>query len=912
MAKNCKVCNTETTRKYQNTPYWICPGCELWFQDPMPTKVWEADHEKDKEGNFAGHLMSDRDKKVNDDLANYMIQTYLVDKPNAKVLDIGSKYPYLAHCFRKRGFDSYGIDGIEIVPEYSQELGVPMIQGDFESLTPAQLYKAFGHEKFDLITLIHVFEHFYDPLKVIEVLRSIVKDDGRIFIRSPDHDVAGFERDLTPGHYTIHPYFYSQPSILEVLTQAKDKFVLEQHTAMPGSGQSNFVLKPIKEAPRIVFGMIVKNEEEHLPKCLKSIESIAHKVVIVDTGSTDKTEEVAKNTIKPEVLFSQYFGASKKDDKGDWKLWDFGKARNQFVAKIDNMLDADYLFWIDADDELLTPHVIQRASYNYEFDIFGLNISSGSPSTWVHHRMWKTRKGIHFRGKIHEYPTIHNNTGTILADAFVRHDAKATTGETSSDRNLRILLEEHKEDPKNQRVCFYLGNTYLERNDYKNAIVYYKKRIELGIHYLDEYLFAALYLARCCRHFGDHKACRQICFDCIAKVPNWSEFWMELAYSYEETGEWVRAIGAAMTAISHHPIPTTLLWREKNKYGDQPARLLSRAYEGLGERRESLEWAYEAKDLIGADDQDWDRRIFELEQKEIALVRPGAIGDVIMTLNLIPALKKANPGATIHYFTSKFIKDELGWLMHEAGVNKVHDISLFESKRNWFHKVVELIGYPLKDGYPYVPMQKHLLEYFREEMGVEASANMSLQIPAPRIPIVEGQYITIHPKAGWSQYKNWPLDRWEKVIAHLKDRGYAVYQLGAKEDPVLNGADPRYMGTSLITTFNLIAYANLHLGVDSFTNHVTNYTWSKDDKVWNTPAIILWGSTQASAAGYPNNTNISLGLHCQPCFREDPNISRMPIGICINPVGQTYEEPKHACMSGITVERVIEEIDKKL
>ena len=115
------------------------------------------------------------------------------------------------------------------------------------------------------------------------------------------------------------------------------------------------------------------------------------------------------------------------------------------------------------------------------------------------------------------------------------------------------------------------------------------------------------------------------------------------------------------------------------------------------------------------------------------------------------------------------------------------------------------------------------------------------------------------------------------------------------------------MGQPLEHSIDLMAHATLHLGVDSWTNHLTNIQW-KD--IGFTPAIILWGSTQASASGYARNTNISMGLKCQPCFREDPKISRMPRGPCINPPGQDYEHPKHACMAGITVKRVLDEIEK--
>jgi hypothetical protein len=115
------------------------------------------------------------------------------------------------------------------------------------------------------------------------------------------------------------------------------------------------------------------------------------------------------------------------------------------------------------------------------------------------------------------------------------------------------------------------------------------------------------------------------------------------------------------------------------------------------------------------------------------------------------------------------------------------------------------------------------------------------------------------------------------------------------------------MGQPINLSIDLMAYSTLHLGIDSWTNHLTNVYWKGRGF---TNAIILWGSTQWSAAGYARNTNISLGLECQPCFREDPKISRMPRGPCINPPGQSYDDPRHACMAGIGVKRVLEAIEK--
>ncbi len=127
----------------------------------------------------------------------------------ARTLDVGSKYPYLAHCLRELGCEAFGMDNIEVVPDYSRALGVPMLMADFEAITDAQIREWTATERFALITMVHVFEHMYDPLAALAKLRRLVADDGRVFVRLPDHGVAGFERDLTPGHFTIHPYFHA-------------------------------------------------------------------------------------------------------------------------------------------------------------------------------------------------------------------------------------------------------------------------------------------------------------------------------------------------------------------------------------------------------------------------------------------------------------------------------------------------------------------------------------------------------------------------------------------------------------------------------------------------------------------------------------------------------------------------------
>ena len=81
--------------------------------------------------------------------------------------------------------------------------------------------------------------------------------------------------------------------------------------------------------------MIVKNEEAFLEKCLESVKNYIDEIIIVDTGSTDKTVEIA----------------SRYTDKVYFHPWEgnFSKARNQALS----YATCDWIFQIDGDEELI-------------------------------------------------------------------------------------------------------------------------------------------------------------------------------------------------------------------------------------------------------------------------------------------------------------------------------------------------------------------------------------------------------------------------------------------------------------------------------------------------------------------------------------------------------------------------------
>lgn len=171
--------------------------------------------------------------------------------------------------------------------------------------------------------------------------------------------------------------------------------------------------------------MIVKNEEMHIARCLDSVAGLVEEIVIVDTGSTDRTVEIV----------SQY---TQKVYSYQWKD-DFSDARNYSFSKA----TMDYCMWMDADDileetekdkflqlkqSLPSDIDIVMMKYNTSFD------EAGNPSFSYFRERW-IRNCAEYRwiGAVHE---VIPPRGRILhSDIAVCHKK---IGPGDPDRNLKI------------------------------------------------------------------------------------------------------------------------------------------------------------------------------------------------------------------------------------------------------------------------------------------------------------------------------------------------------------------------------------------------------------------------------------------------------------------------------------------
>jgi hypothetical protein len=292
---------------------------------------------------------------------------------------------------------------------------------------------------------------------------------------------------------------------------------------------------------------------------------------------------------------------------------------------------------------------------------------------------------------------------------------------------------------------------------------------------------------------------------------------------------------------------------------------------------------------------------------KIAINRPGAIGDIVMISNCLPKLREKYD--SIDFFCHSSIARVLGnFLINNQLIDRLGSSENLDSYLSLYsyEKVISPVGYPLKEGYPDVKMRKHIVDFFSDEFDVEASFDdLNLTPPSKPYGINRERYITIQNKTGWSVYKEWW--GWQRLIDRIKleKPEIGIYQIGGPYDPPLVNIDGTYLGASFDDNLAAQCHSEVHLGLDSVFNHTSNIRWQGIGKK---SCVILFGSTQHNASGYSHNTNISLQLPCQPCFRENPDISQMSKGVCPNPSDQTYEEPKHECMARITVDMVYDKM----
>lgn len=276
--------------------------------------------------------------------------------------------------------------------------------------------------------------------------------------------------------------------------------------------------------------MIVKNEEEVLERCLDSIKDLVDEINIVDTGSTDKTVEIAKK-YTDRVFFFEWNGK-------------FKDARNESFK----YATKDYILYLDADDilmeedrqkfkllkETLDPEVDSVSMYyNAGVDEYG-NVTL----RYRRNRLLKRSRQFQWQGDVHNYIVVSGNI--VNSDIAITH----LKNKHAVGRNLSIYKEKIANgDPFTPRDYFYYGNELRENQFYKEAIDSYSKMIEMDEGWVEDKIYACMFRADCYRFLGNTKDELSSLFLSLtfSKTPR-SEVCSRIGYHFQQQRDYGSAI----------------------------------------------------------------------------------------------------------------------------------------------------------------------------------------------------------------------------------------------------------------------------------------------------------------------------------------------------------------------------------
>jgi glycosyltransferase involved in cell wall biosynthesis len=222
----------------------------------------------------------------------------------------------------------------------------------------------------------------------------------------------------------------------------------------------------------ICLNMIVKNESRVIQRCLTSVRNVIDSWVIVDTGSTDGTQELIRDFLRdlPGELHER-----------PWV--DFAHNRNEALALAKGK--GDYLLFIDADEvlEFLIPEPLPCTLDIYLIKIrYGGNCQENFRNFLINnHKQWTWKGVVH--EEINPVPIDDQRTGGYLTKARILY---GNDGYRSKDGVIKkalhdaaVLKQALQKDPTNANIIYYLAQSYDVGRELTSALNYYEQRARI-------------------------------------------------------------------------------------------------------------------------------------------------------------------------------------------------------------------------------------------------------------------------------------------------------------------------------------------------------------------------------------------------------------------------------------------------
>jgi glycosyltransferase involved in cell wall biosynthesis len=246
----------------------------------------------------------------------------------------------------------------------------------------------------------------------------------------------------------------------------------------------------------ISLSIIVKNEANVIERMLKTVYPILDYYVVVDTGSTDGTQDIIRNFFAEKGIPGEVIDHP-------WK--NFEDARNTALNLVKGK--ADFGFWIDADEQLLLDPKFNVDAFKRsltKFDGANVKVTYGGQN-YYRMQFFSTHKPWRWYGPVHEVLVCDGALNVGEAEGvgtLVTPDGNSWTSESVQQKyegHAKILEDYVANDPnKDPRWVFYLAQSYRDAGTKENqqkSLEWYEKRAEMTNGFWEEIYFSLLMAA---------------------------------------------------------------------------------------------------------------------------------------------------------------------------------------------------------------------------------------------------------------------------------------------------------------------------------------------------------------------------------------------------------------------------------
>ena len=304
--------------------------------------------------------------------------------------------------------------------------------------------------------------------------------------------------------------------------------------------------------PRICLSMIVKNESPVIHRCLASVRPWIDHWVIVDTGSSDGTQDQVRAALA---------GVPGSLHERPWQ--DFAHNRNEALDLA--RAQADYVLFIDADEQLVMPRDFQWPALGGDGYLFRCELNG-----WHYGRnsLIATRLDWRWVGVLHEFLTCDRPHRWELLPGpqiVVGRDGARARDPSTYLKDIDVLHQALQREPGHTRYTFYLAQTYRDAGLLEDSVRCYRLRMAQD-GWDEERWFSAFQVAVLCERLQQPAAeVQQAYLAAYAMRPSRAEPLCELARYLRQRGEHAMASLYAARAAAM-ALPQDVLFVDASVY----------------------------------------------------------------------------------------------------------------------------------------------------------------------------------------------------------------------------------------------------------------------------------------------------------------------------------------------------------